>query len=134
VSQAGLPDFSTYNIPKRVKCHKTVENISTKKAIKYVKWLENRPNGHKIYQHLSLQDPPKLTQNGIFGSKRNHLATLVTSAFRAQASLSDNYVTIRGDVNPGLPDFSWCMIPKPDKMYQMYAKSVEWSKNIPSVP
>jgi hypothetical protein len=28
----------------------------------YTKWTENLPNGHKIYQHLLLQDPPKLTQ------------------------------------------------------------------------
>jgi hypothetical protein len=26
-----------------------------------------RPNGHKIYQYLSLQDAPKFTQIGIFG-------------------------------------------------------------------
>jgi hypothetical protein len=31
----------------------------------------------KIYQHLPLQDPPKFTQNGIFGLKIYHLATLV---------------------------------------------------------
>jgi hypothetical protein len=31
---------------------------------------------HKIYQHLSLQDPPKITQIWIFGLKTNHLATL----------------------------------------------------------
>jgi hypothetical protein len=29
----------------------------------------------KIYQHLSLQDPPKFTQIGIFGLKTCHLAT-----------------------------------------------------------
>jgi hypothetical protein len=30
---------------------------------------QNRPNAHKIYQHLSLQDTPKFTQMGIFGLK-----------------------------------------------------------------
>jgi hypothetical protein len=35
------------------------------------------PNGHKIYQHVPLQDPPKFTQNGIFGLKLYHLATLL---------------------------------------------------------
>jgi hypothetical protein len=34
------------------------------------------PNGHKIYQHFQFQDLPKFTQIGIFGLKRNHLATL----------------------------------------------------------
>jgi hypothetical protein len=40
------------------------------------------PSGWKIdqlakkNQHLPLQDPPIFTQIGIFGSKRNHLATL----------------------------------------------------------
>jgi hypothetical protein len=27
---------------------------------------QNRPNGRKMYQHLSLQDTPKFTQIGIF--------------------------------------------------------------------
>jgi hypothetical protein len=31
-------------------------------AVKYT-------NGHKIYQHLPLPDPPKFTQNGTFGLK-----------------------------------------------------------------
>jgi hypothetical protein len=38
-------------------------------AIKYTKCLENRQNGHKIYEHLPLQDPPKISQIGIFGLK-----------------------------------------------------------------
>jgi hypothetical protein len=29
-----------------------------------------------MYPHFPLQDPPKFTQNGIFGLKINHLATL----------------------------------------------------------
>jgi hypothetical protein len=50
---------------------------------KCTKWPENMPNGrkidhgHELYQHLRLQDPPKFTQIGIFGSRRNHLATLM---------------------------------------------------------
>jgi hypothetical protein len=36
-----------------------------------------RPNGHRIYEHLALQDPPKFTQIGIVGSKIYHLATLL---------------------------------------------------------
>jgi hypothetical protein len=51
--EPGLPDFSWYNIPKLVKC--------TKMAIKYTNIM---------------QDPPKFTKIKIFGSKRNHLATL----------------------------------------------------------
>jgi hypothetical protein len=35
-------------------------------AIKYFQWPLNRPNGHKIYQHFPLQDPPKFTQIGMF--------------------------------------------------------------------
>jgi hypothetical protein len=35
--------------------------------IKYNKWPYNTPiGGHKIYQHLPLQDPPKFTQIGFF--------------------------------------------------------------------
>jgi cytochrome c len=48
-------------------------------AIKYTKWMKNRPNGDKIYQRLPLQDSPKLTQIGIFGLKIYHLATLCWS-------------------------------------------------------
>jgi hypothetical protein len=54
---------------------------------KYTKWSENIPNGHKIYRHFQLQDPPKLTQIGIFGLKMNHLATL---AARPTAENVDN--------------------------------------------
>jgi hypothetical protein len=49
---------------------------------------KNRPNGHKICQHLPLQDPPKLIQSGIFGLEIIiiHLATLVTSAIFGTSS------------------------------------------------
>jgi hypothetical protein len=42
---------------------------------KYTKVPQNRPNDHKIYQRLPLQDPPKFTQICIFGLKMHHLAT-----------------------------------------------------------
>jgi hypothetical protein len=45
-------------------------------AINYIKWPLNFPNGHKIYQPLSLQGPPNFNQNGIFGLKTYQLATL----------------------------------------------------------
>jgi hypothetical protein len=38
----------------------------TKWQQKYNKWPQNRPNGRKIYQHFSLQDPPKFTPNWEF--------------------------------------------------------------------
>jgi hypothetical protein len=43
-------------------CHKIYQ-----RGIKYSKGQWNRPNGHKIYQHLSLQDTPQFTQIGNFG-------------------------------------------------------------------
>jgi hypothetical protein len=46
-------------------------------ATKYTKWPQNRPNGHKINQHLQLHDPTKFTQIGIFGLKICHLKTLI---------------------------------------------------------
>jgi hypothetical protein len=48
------------------------------KAVKYDRWPLNRPNGHKIYQHVPSQDRPKFTQIVIFGLKTNHLATQST--------------------------------------------------------
>jgi hypothetical protein len=74
-----LPDFSWYNVPNDENVpndHKIYQN-----ATKYTKWSENIPNGHKIYLHFPLQDPPKLTQIGVFGLKINHLATLVCDIF-----------------------------------------------------
>jgi hypothetical protein len=35
------------------------------------------PNDHTIYKHFPILGPQKFTQIGIFGLKRNHLATLV---------------------------------------------------------
>jgi hypothetical protein len=37
------------------------------------------------------------------------------------------------DSAAGLPDFSWDMIPKLEKMYQMNTKCTIWSKNISKV-
>jgi hypothetical protein len=48
-------------------------------VIEFINWPKNLPTGHKIYQHLPLQDHPKFTQNGIFGFKIYHLATLVAT-------------------------------------------------------
>jgi hypothetical protein len=56
-------------------------------AIKYAKWTENWQNGHNIYQHLPLLDPWGFTQIGIFGLKRNHLASLDSD----QASKKDRF-------------------------------------------
>jgi hypothetical protein len=43
-------------------------------TIKYTKWPHNTPNGHKMYQQMPLQEPPKFTQIEIFGLKINRLA------------------------------------------------------------
>jgi hypothetical protein len=65
-----------------VQLTKTVKNIPTdhkmyQMDIIYTKRLLNIPNGHKINQLFTFQGPPKFTQIGIFGLKRNHLATLL---------------------------------------------------------
>jgi hypothetical protein len=54
------------------------ENIPI--TLNYTQKPLNMPNGSKIYQHLPSQDPPKLTQIGIFGLKTNHLAAQVVIA------------------------------------------------------
>jgi hypothetical protein len=33
----------------------------------------------------------------------------------------------------GLPDFSWYIIPKPEKMYQMVTNCTKWLQNIPNL-
>jgi hypothetical protein len=35
-------------------------------TLNYTNWLQNRPNGNKIYQRLPLQDPPKIYPNWDF--------------------------------------------------------------------
>jgi hypothetical protein len=49
-------------------------------GIKYKKWPQTTPNGHRIYQLFPLKGPPKYTRIGIFGMKVNHLATLYLGA------------------------------------------------------
>jgi hypothetical protein len=79
----------------------------TKMAGKYTKWLENIPNGHKIYQHFPLQDTPKYTQIGIFGLKINHLVTLV---FVCCSKKKSGNPALEADLNPPAlkPSFSGC--------------------------
>jgi hypothetical protein len=45
-------------------------------AIKYARRPYYVPNGQKINQHVPRQGPSKFSQNGIFGLKIYHLATL----------------------------------------------------------
>jgi hypothetical protein len=67
-----LPDFSWYNIPKRVKIYQKRGKIYPKRgkiyqlAINYNNWPGKLPNGRKMYQHVPLQETPKFTQIGIF--------------------------------------------------------------------
>jgi hypothetical protein len=57
------------NIPSDHKLYQT--------TINYAKWPLHITNDHKIYKRFPFQGPPKFTQIGIFGLKRNHLATLI---------------------------------------------------------
>jgi hypothetical protein len=46
-------------------------------AVQYTKSQYKIQNGHKLYQNLPLQSPPKFNQIGNFGLKKYHLATMV---------------------------------------------------------
>jgi hypothetical protein len=73
------------------------------------------------------------------GLKICHLATLVLLAKNAAqiyrlGSLDCRFIDWKREIfgsnfkpEPGLPDFSWYMIPKPQKMYQMNTKCTKWS-------
>jgi hypothetical protein len=61
-------------------------------AIRNTKWLSNIPNGHRIYQHFTFRGPPKFTQTGIFGLKRNHLATLLVCPCTFYCSVSSQKI------------------------------------------
>jgi hypothetical protein len=65
-------------------------------ATKYTKWPKNRPKGHKIYQNLPLQEPPKFTQIGILGLKISHLATLWLTAALHDAGSQIRYRLVHG--------------------------------------
>jgi hypothetical protein len=55
--------------------------------IRYTKGQSNIPSGHKIWQHLPFQGPPKCSQTGIFGLKIYHLATLYVDRARARGRM-----------------------------------------------
>jgi hypothetical protein len=66
---SGLPDLSWDNLPNRGKMYQ-ITTIYTKWQQNIPKRTKTLPNGHKIYQYLTLHDPPKFTQTGIFGLKK----------------------------------------------------------------
>jgi hypothetical protein len=75
-SNSGFVDGSVSRVARFffVQHTKTGKNIPNNHKIyqiatKYTKLPQNRPKGYKIYQQLPLQDPPKFTQIGIFGSE-----------------------------------------------------------------
>jgi hypothetical protein len=63
IASAGLPDFSWYNITKQGKIYQMTAKYPKKLHIKYTKWTENLPNGHKItkiFRCKAIQKLPKL--------------------------------------------------------------------------
>jgi hypothetical protein len=62
--RSGLPDFSSYSIPKRGKCTKLPENLPNRHekyqmVVKYSKWPQNIPN-------MSIQRSSKIYSNRNF--------------------------------------------------------------------
>jgi hypothetical protein len=51
---SAVPDFSLFNIPKRVK---------------YTKWQQNIPNHHRILQNIPTLSTPRPSKMGIFSMK-----------------------------------------------------------------
>jgi hypothetical protein len=47
--------------------------------------------------------------------------------------VADSWKTKFFNSSTGLPDFSWRMIPKQEKMYRMSEICNEWSQNIPNI-
>jgi hypothetical protein len=70
---AGLPDFSSLNVPKWRKIYQYATNLPNGHKMSV-------PNGRNIFQmaikYLYQRFFPKFTQIGIFGPKIYHLATL----------------------------------------------------------
>jgi hypothetical protein len=74
--ETGLPDFPWSKHTKTGKTYQMTTNY-TKIAIKYKKWPQTTPNGHKMYLHFPFKGPQTFPKLGFFGTKVNHLATLV---------------------------------------------------------
>jgi hypothetical protein len=79
--QPGLPDFSSYDIPRK--------NIPNNHEIPtYTKCSQYMANDHELYQHLLLRDPPKFTQIWIFGLKiYYHVANLVPAGVNREKEI-----------------------------------------------
>jgi hypothetical protein len=65
-------------------------------AVKYSKW----PQQQQQYQHFPILGPLKFTQIGIFGSTRNHLATLEERKKEKREKLGWSKVTRLGQFSP----------------------------------
>jgi hypothetical protein len=63
-------------------------------ALKYTNRSDIISNGHKLYQHISLQDPLKLTQIGISVFKIYHLANHAFSNFNISSFLYIYYKSL----------------------------------------
>jgi hypothetical protein len=61
-----------------------------------------------------------VSSGGFLAPNNGKLSIKQTSVSRAQRNVLRRYF-------PGLPDFSWCMIPKPKKTYQMNTICTELS-------
>jgi hypothetical protein len=82
----GLSDIFGTWYPNRKKSTKWTQNVPNDHKTSQM----SIPNGHKIYQHFSIQGPPKFTQIGIFGLKNkpsgnpaSHLFRLTNSSARS---------------------------------------------------
>jgi hypothetical protein len=74
---------------KITKCTKKLPNVQ-----KNYQMYKKLPNGYKIYQHLPLQDPPKVTQIVNVGLKICHLATLFQLRFKVESLKSSFYSSL----------------------------------------
>jgi hypothetical protein len=63
---SGLPDFSSYMIPKPEKMYQMNSKCTYQMVFKYPKSSYDIPSGHKIYKRFPIWGPPKFTQNWDF--------------------------------------------------------------------
>jgi hypothetical protein len=58
---------------------------------------------------------------------------MIFNRFLAKRYLTLEDLKLYFGLVPGLPNFSWCVIPKQEKMYQMSTICTERSQNIPNI-
>jgi hypothetical protein len=98
--------------------------ISLPRKILSTNSVEPRNQNHNGKGAIAFKDVKGSPRANSFLMRPNFMALIPLSKYRPNfmdVKISQKNIKLTS-LLPGLPDFSWCMIPKPGKMYQMNTK------------